>query len=185
MDLNSVKGLLAENFVKLLMNNNKFNATKPDKDYGVDLKINRVLKTTTTFGKTRYIDDEIILDIQIKCTTESKIRRAKSGLGWSFKVEAKTYEDLLRRRDENHLIKLILIVFILPSGDDDWLRVLDEKIELSKYAYWYYPSDDDTLDKLNGLNEKSRIRIELLNENKITANFLTVFETIYADRIQN
>lgn len=183
MDLNSVKGLFAENFVKLLMNNNKFNATKPDKDYGVDLKINRVLETTSKLGKTRYIDDDIVLDIQIKCTTQSNVNKARSHEGWSYKLEAKTFEDLLRRKIEGYSIKLILIVFILPNASEEWLKVLDDKIELSKYAYWYYPSDEENMDKLNGLNPKSTIRIELLHVNKITTNFLTIFNKIYADRI--
>ena len=183
MDSNSVKGLIAENFVKLLMNNNRFNATKPDKDYGVDLKINRVIEKKSKIGKTRYIDDDLVLDIQIKCTTQKKINRAATGGGWSYQLEAKTYEDLVTRKDKKYSIKMILIVFILPDDTKDWLKVLDEKIELSKYAYWYYPSDEESLAKLNGLSSKSKVRIELLYKNKITADFLTVFETIYADRI--
>ena len=183
MDINSVKGLLAENFVKLLMNNNKFNVTKPEKDYGVDLKINRVIERKSIIGKSRFFDDDIVLDIQVKCTTQKQINKARSGLGWSYKLEAKTYEDLVIRKEENHSIKMILIVFILPDEDDEWLKVLEDKIEISKYAYWYYPSINDKRDRLNGLNNNSTVRIELLHTNKILTNFINVFNTIYEDRI--
>lgn len=57
MDLNTVKGLLVENFIKLLLNNNKFNITRTESDYGIDLLVNKVLELKSKLGKTRFIDD--------------------------------------------------------------------------------------------------------------------------------
>lgn len=183
MDLNTVKGLLAENFIKLLLNNNKFNVTKPESDYGIDLLVNRVLELKSKLGKTRFIDDDDILKIQVKCTTEKKINKTRTGLGLSYQLEAKTYEDIVSKKVKNHHQKMILIVFILPDDNLEWVKVLDEKIEIAKYAYWYYPSENDGLERLNGLNKKSKVRIELLFENKLKTDFMSIFNIFYADKI--
>jgi len=182
MKENSVKEYISESFIRLLMAKNRFKIWSSDfGDDGVDLKIGSLLKFVEEDGSTSYLDDEKTLKIQLKCTTEKNIRSAKSGKGLSYQLRVKNYKDLIKAKEHYKYSKLVLIVFILPEKENEWMDILDDKITLSKYAYWYVPGEDDTLKKVEFKDDSDSIRIELLHENKLVLDFESIFKKFYPD----
>ncbi|MDX3916331.1 MAG: DUF4365 domain-containing protein [Pseudosphingobacterium sp.] len=171
---NLVKEYLAEGFVRLLMAKNRFKIFKSDSgDDGVDLSIQSVIKNLRKDGKYTYTDSGRMLHIQMKCTTEKYVKDIKSGFEYSLKV--KNYEDIVRAKDQPY-IKILLIVFILPEDENQWVNILEDHIKISKYAYWYFPSDRDNLRRSEYKSGSSKIKIELLKKNKLDLDFKNIFD---------
>ncbi len=61
---------------------------------------------------------------------------------------------------------LILILFILPDCELEWVKVFEDELIISKHAYWYYP---DANDNKSGNSFSQTIEIPL--DNKIDFSF--------------
>jgi Domain of unknown function (DUF4365) len=68
------------------------------------------------------------LDIQLKATTKLK----KTSSNYSFPLKKKNYDDL---RVETQTPR-ILVILDLPIEHEKWLQIGDDKLTISRYAYW-------------------------------------------------
>jgi hypothetical protein len=175
---NLVKEYISESFVRLLMAKNRYKVMKPEMgDDGVDLSITSVNKRMRGKSVT-YTDSGKILNIQLKCTTEKQV--SKFNDGYKYNLRVKNYEDLVLAKEENYT-KIILIVFILPDDEINWMEIKEDYIKLSKHAFWYYPSDTDTIKRSEYKDAKSTVSIDLLSLNRLDLDFSTIFKVFYAD----
>lgn len=135
------------------------------KDYGTDLHITYAVKDNGRFRKSGRM-----IDIQLKSVLETNI--IDTGETIKYKLEVKNYNDLIRRKNEDNYIPLILILFIFPNDPKDWLQVDSEKLTLRKCAYWYYPAIN-----LKLTTNLSKKMIEISKSNLITVDFFPdIFE---------
>ena len=179
MDDNKVKEIISESFFTLILAKNRFNIFKTfTSDYGVDLIVNPItIRTRGVDGKQTRFDSGKKLDIQLKCTTQDKVKLLSNG-NLKFHLRVKNYEDLIHRKD-NGGIPLLLIVFVLPENENEWIEILHDQLLLRKCGYWYLISDKETIDKTRLLKETSNTSIELDVNNRLTLDFKTLFEKIW------
>jgi len=181
MQDNDVKENLSDGFVRLLMAKNRLKVHKPESDDGVDLNVAPVDKFERANGKFTYTDSDRFLGIQLKCTTEDKVKLKKNG-NYSYNLRVKNYEDLVRNKQKEPRYKeLILVVFILPKNEDDWFNIYDDYIHLSKNAFWYYPSITDSLERTVSKDSDSTITIEIKAVNKLDIDFMSIYNSFYED----
>jgi hypothetical protein len=176
---NDIKENFSDGFFRILMAKNRLKIHKPDSDDGVDLNVAPVEKNERKTGEITYSDSDRMLGIQLKCTTQKNLIEKKNG-NYSYKIKIKNYEDLVRSKAKGDPYKaLILVVFILPDEEDDWLLIYDDYIKLSKHAFWYYPCESDTLQRSEKSKLDSTISIEIKALNKMTADFLQIYKSFY------
>lgn len=162
MTIEQIKEELSNCFVGLVATYRGYKLTKPSDTGGVDYTIGKDV-TYVRNGKTRYIQNGLYIDLQLKATTESSVIIDDDVI--KYDLEAKTFNDLIVRREFANA-PLYLILFILPKEHDDWVELNDENILLRKYAYWYIPPNE-----LSETDNVGRIRISIPMENKL--NFST------------
>jgi Domain of unknown function (DUF4365) len=100
------------------------------------------------------------LDIQLKATTRLK----KTATNYSFALKKKNYDDL---RVETQTPR-ILVVLDLPAEPDKWLQIADNRLSISRYAYWVSLSGKPDSD-----NEKT-ITISIPQENRFDVDSLRI-----------
>lgn len=165
-----IKEALSRGFIQLVANRDGFKCQKPDSDHGVDLSITRA-RTINRGGKIRFLDTGEYIEVQLKATTEQSIERIAGAV--KYDLEAKTYNDLIDRRDD--VTPLFLVLFILPTDSNVWLNVEAERLILRGCAYFYRP---DNLD-LPTQNIQTR-RITLPDANLIGSSFVRDrFDEVY------
>lgn len=118
-------------------------------DYGVD----GALKHVKNFNGRHSCSGHSI-DVQLKATTTWFERENQI----VYDIEAKTYNDLIKRVNTPHGTPMILIVLCLPENQEDWLTVSHEQLILKRSCYWCCLSGTSTN------NQKSR-RIEIPKAN--------------------
>lgn len=180
MEDNIVKEKISEAFLGLLMAKNRFKVySSRSGDDGVDLLVGPLIEYSRPDGSKSYIDSHLKLDIQLKCTTEKQIRKKRNG-NFSYDLRVKNYEDLIIRRDQDGYVKMILIIFILPDEELQWLDILEDHVKLCKYAYWFFPSKDHTLAKTKFSSDKySTTVVQCLKENRLDMDFKKIFNKLY------
>ena len=176
---NAVKEKISESFLTLITATNRYTMAKPSTDEGVDFVVNPSVRRIRTNGEVVYVPSAVKTDIQLKCTTE-KYFKLKGNGNYDYATSARTYENLIYRRDEKAYTKLFLIVFVLPANEAEWVRVLDDHIMLSKHAYWFYPLPEYTLDRTMQLKKDSTVSIEILKNNRMDIDFVGILDRINA-----
>ncbi|MEM9886888.1 MAG: DUF4365 domain-containing protein [Bacteroidota bacterium] len=178
MTENDIKQSLSFHYIGLIATYSGYRFDKPFTDYGVDAVLEKVEKVSIN-GKSRFIASGKSIDVQLKSTSSAKIIRTEKGI--KFDLEAKNYNDLVRRfqqrnKEYGYLIPLVLIVFILPENKENWLNILeDSSTKIEGYAYWIYPNDT-----WNFSTNSSTVRIEIPFQNKVDLNFCDdLFGLIY------
>ncbi|MFN3852521.1 MAG: DUF4365 domain-containing protein [Spirosomataceae bacterium] len=131
-----IKESISISFIELIANYLGFSTDAPKKDYGRDLSIFEI-KYREENGSKRRIETGRELKIQAKSTTLKGIKQNKDYI--TYNLEAKTFNDLIDRKNANK--PLILILFLLPENRTDWLTLNGEELIVRKCAYWYYPED--------------------------------------------
>lgn len=175
---NLVKEYISESFIRLLMAKNRYKILSSDMgDDGVDLTITTVIARNRG-NRINYSDSGKMLNIQLKCTTVKQVSKLPDG--FIYKLRVKNYEDLIYARDDNYT-KLILIVFILPDEEMDWMEIKQDYIKLCKHAFWFYPNSDYTLKKSEFKDPKSTVPIKLLDINRLDLDFTPVFRYFHAN----
>ena len=131
-------------------------------DYGTDLMIRRaMLPRSTTSGGRRYLSSGKAIDIQLKAVHEKYIRRDINNIKYSFEV--KNYNDLIIRANEGGTcIPLVLILFVLPNNESDWVECQPNELKTRKEAYWYQVPQSVPLS-----SNTSKITIEIPLSNKV------------------
>lgn len=176
-----IKEYLSNNFVGIIAGRNGYYLTKPERDTGVDFLVHYNQKDIISIGKSKtkveYTLSSNTLHLQLKSTTEKNVK-VKSGK-IVYKLNAKNYRDLIRRKNElknqKSTTPLFLILFILPEDESVWVEKLDDKLSISKHAYWYYP--DVKEDIIGHMKSKT---IYIPSENRLEfAFFEDMFKKFY------
>ncbi len=176
MDDNKVKELISEAFLRLILAKNRFSISKSDTDYGVDLMVNPILTKTRPDGRPSSYPSDKRIDIQLKCTTEKQISHVNSDY-FKFKLKVKNYEDLIERR--TGLIPLMLIVFVLPDDEKEWIEIVHDQLLLKKCGYWYLIQETNSINTTH-LGKTSTVPIQIPYENRLTLDFKSLFDQIWA-----
>ncbi len=161
-----IKEELSNCFVSILACRKGYILTKPPDTGGVDFSITFDEEYTIN-GRTRYIQSDKSVDLQLKATTEKAITRTNKGI--KYDLEIKNFDDLIFRNKKN-LVPLILILFVLPDDKEEWVKMRDEELALKKYAYWFSPQES-----LTTSNNKRSVRIEIPLEQKMGLDSISMF----------
>ncbi len=169
MDKNSIKENLSRRFIEIIANRKGFITTKPDQDYGVDLivtEVNQIIRD----GKRRFLSGRSV-ELQIKATTrvEYEVDLIK------YDLEVKNYNDLIDKK--KYLTKQILILFVLPENEEEWLTLTEDQLIIKKCAYWYYPEENERS------SNDEKIRIKIPKSNLVKEDFFTnIIEENYYEK---
>jgi len=152
-----IKEQLSRNLVRLLAARRGFKCTSDHPDHGTDLLVSRALPLER-FGKTRMLSDGRFVELQLKCFCENRFHVYPSEL--AYDLEAKTFNDLVDRRNSTSPTPFYLVVVRLPDAPSEWVTVTADSLVLKRAAYWYRPA----VGAARSPNEQSvRIRIPLTN----------------------
>ena len=167
MTEDQVKESLSNNYVATLANRRGFKLIKGSIDTGVDFTIKYDLKRKLPNGKNAFIESPNSCDIQLKATTINSVTINRASI--TYDLRAKNYNDLIYRKNIGST-PLVLILFILPKDKKEWVRILKDRLILSKNAYWYYPDNTQISEVINS-NTK---RITIPKTNKLNFSFFEI-----------
>ena len=98
----------------------------PDNDYGVDGEFRGVRFDP---NRRRYFDDSCIIDYQLKSSVDVQF---EDGM-LKYDLEVKNYQDLITER----MMPMILILYVMPREEQEWLNVSAEETVIKRCAWWY------------------------------------------------
>ena len=102
-----------------------FNMAQSDKDFGLDGTIKDVQAT----AKGRYHENGIGIEYQLKSSTKVEFKNGKV----IYDLESKNYNDLA---GWDGIIPSILILFVMPKQETDWLGWSTNELSIRKCAWW-------------------------------------------------
>jgi len=132
-----IKEAISKQFLRLIANTNGYKTSSASLDHGVDLTVIPVSRFFNPDGSVRYLDSGLKLDMQLKCTTETRLIDA--GTDVRFDLEAKTYNDLVHRRKD--YLPLVLVLVVLGSAPPACLSVDDVTLAVAGRGFWYLPEE--------------------------------------------
>jgi len=158
-----IKEALSLKYIELVAAYNGYKTSSSYPDYGTDLDIKEVDFRIENQHK-RHFDTGRELKLQLKATTENSVIIENETI--KYDLNSITYNDLLTRKKSK--TPLILILFILPSDKNEWLKISDNELIARKCAYWYFPEEaeimtSNTATKRISINKKNLISNETLN----------------------
>lgn len=118
------KEALGQAYIRAVIASAGYNFAKSDFDYGFDGTIKDVFNRAG-----RYHENGFGMNFQLKSSCDIQIENGQV----IFDLESKNYNDLV---EESTTLPNILILFMLPSDENDWLDVSSEKLTLKKCAWW-------------------------------------------------
>ncbi len=139
MSEEQIKEQLSRGYIDLLASRSGYKSLVANLDHGVDVTISKV-KAHNRNGRTRLLDSGQFIDVQLKCTCETSIINVAGGI--KYDLEAKSFNDLIDRRESP--VPLLLVLMVLPDNQDLWLSIRSHEIALAKCAYWYSPEATET-----------------------------------------
>lgn len=139
VNIQSVEQQLSFRYVEAVANRTGYVATEPRQDFGVDLTLMHVEKVSRILKKNRYMCSGYSLDLQIKASRNLKLKNGKI----SYSLELKNYDDI-RRRQLRGGTPIVLVVFVLPKDENDWLLLSKDEMRLRKCGYYYIPDGSET-----------------------------------------
>lgn len=102
-----------------------FNLSSDKHDYGYDGTVKDVNNRDG-----RYVNTGFGFDYQLK--SSSNVTFSEDCV--IYDLESKNYNDLIT---EEGLFPKVLILFVLPRDESEWLTVTSDKMTLKKCAWWY------------------------------------------------
>lgn len=136
---------LSRAYVQAVASRAGYNVRTDELDYGVD----GTFKEVGVVG-TRHFDSGYALDFQLKATCDWTLEDAAV----VYDLEAKTYNDFIRRNGNEGSTPFVLMVLCLPQEPRDWCDFTEEQLLLKKCTYWFRPEGDPT-------NNTQTIRIRI------------------------
>jgi len=131
-------------------------------DYGVDgTLISVVERSSPETSARRFIQSPFRVDYQLKATTTWTINSETNEI--VYDLEAKNYNDMLAREEDDGSIVLLLLC--LPNEQSDWLNVCNEQLVMKNCCYWYKAVG-------NATNNASTKRIKIPSSNVLTVEAL-------------
>lgn len=121
---NDIKEQLSLAYIHAVASRAGFSVEKVDVDRdSIDLKI---------CARGQLADDAVLtspeLAVQLKATSRASFRDERL----SFVLSRKNYNDLIAPS----LVPRILVVFVMPEEEDQWLTLTPESLILRRCAYW-------------------------------------------------
>jgi hypothetical protein len=98
--------------------------SRPDPDYGIDLSLRAV-----EVRDGRHVDTSVQLDLQMKSTTRARLTETAV----AYDLEVATYDNLRAPRAG---CPRILVVFLMPAEENEWLGQSPHELCLRHCAYW-------------------------------------------------
>ena len=126
-----IKEALSNSYASIIANRNGFRLVKGDLDKGIDFSIKYDFVRIMPNGERRESEAPHSCNIQLKATTEKSISINNNQI--IYDLEAKNYNDLIFHKSLG-FTPLILILFILPKNENNWVKILQDKLYLSKNA---------------------------------------------------
>jgi len=159
-----IKEQLSRHFVELLANRSGLKCYVSQPDHGCDLTIHGATPVSLPQGR-QYVETGKLLQIQLKSACERVVERSHDVLRYDLSV--RNYNALVhRRRQQNVATPYILVLFVLPDADIDWLTLSPDSLLLRKAAYWWYPERDAEISE----NARTQ-RIEIPTNNALHPDF--------------
>lgn len=165
MDPNTIKERLSQNYVDTVAARAGMMVFRSDNDYGVDGSF-RPVKKFNIKGKTRYRQTNLSIDYQLKASS-SKNKWAYDGTGHvTYKLEKKTYDDLVYLNGGHSSNYCLLILLCLPYDEKGWLTQTETGLSIHHCGYWYF---------IDGKNPPSSTKLRIPRAQQFTSQQLTTF----------
>lgn len=156
-----IKEGLSRAYVLAVAHRAGFNISKSEFDYGIDGTFKEVV-----IRGNRRAPGGFSIDYQLKSTTN--VEFAEGFI--KYKLESKNYNDLV---EINTATPRILILFVLPKDDSQWLNINCESTILKNCAWWC------SLKGKEPTKNKQKVTIEIPKEQLLTAETLcTLMERV-------
>jgi hypothetical protein len=157
------KEALSKEFLRILAFGHGFKVLECPLDHGVDVIVCPVSIREEPNGRTRYLDSQHKLEFQLKSTTPAGIVDLPGEV--KFDLEAKTFNDLVHRR--NDPLPLHLFIVVLNDSPPACMDLTQTSLGLLAHAYWFLPEEDAT-----STANTSTIRIAIPKTNRVGLDFI-------------
>ena len=147
---------LSRAYVRALAGKAGLNLSVREYDYGVDGNFDEI-----TIRDKRRVESGFSLSFQLKASTQWQ----RDDNTVIYDLEAKTYNDLVLRRNFRMAVPCILILFALPPDSSQWLIYNEEEMRLRGSCYWDYLSGAPT-------ENRQSVRIRIPRQQRLTAESL-------------
>lgn len=148
---------LSRAYVQAIASRAGINTGRQEYDYGVDGTFNRI-----QIIRRRRVASGFPIDFQLKASIKWRLE----DIHVVFDLEAKTYNDLVRRSSDRRAAPLILILFCLPDRQEQWLETDEEQLILRRCCYWTRLTGTQT-------DRTQSIRIRIPRDQLLTSESLT------------
>jgi hypothetical protein len=147
---------LSRAYVRALAGKAGLNLSIREYDYGVDGNFDEI-----TIRDKRRVESGFSLSFQLKASTLWQ----RDDNTVIYDLEAKTYNDLVLRRNFRMAVPCILILFALPPDSSQWLIYNEEEMRLRGSCYWDYLSGAPT-------ENRQSVRIRIPRQQRLTSESL-------------
>jgi hypothetical protein len=147
---------LSRAYVRALAGKAGLNLSVREYDYGVDGNFDEI-----TIRNKRRVESGFSLSFQLKASTQWQ----RDDNTVIYDLEAKTYNDLVLRRNFRMAVPCILILFALPPDSSQWLIYNEEEMRLRGSCYWDYLSGAPT-------ENRQSVRIKIPRQQRLTSESL-------------
>ena len=147
---------LSRAYVRALAGKAGLNLSVREYDYGVDGNFDEI-----TIRDKRRVESGFSLSFQLKASTLWQ----RDDNTVIYDLEAKTYNDLVLRRNFRMAVPCILILFALPPDPSQWLIYNEEEMRLRGSCYWDYLSGAPT-------ENRQSVRIRIPRQQRLTSESL-------------
>ncbi len=170
MTTNLVKELLSIHYIEIIASRQKFHIFYSKTDDGVDMSIQPQKESHDVSGKFHGLPHGRFLQIQMKSTTTKNIIETDDFIKYDFR--AKNFNDLVERKDD--ITPLILILFIFPESETEWVQITQNEMTLRKCAYWYQVDKNAEMTK-----NKKTVTVKIPKTNFVDLDFFHNFFKSY------
>jgi Domain of unknown function (DUF4365) len=147
---------LSRAYVRALAGKAGLNLSVREYDYGVDGNFDEI-----TIRDKRRVESGFSLSFQLKASTQWQ----RDDNTVIYDLEAKTYNDLVLRRNFRMAVPCVLILFALPPDPSQWLIYNEEEMRLRGSCYWDYLSGAPT-------ENRQSVRIRIPRQQRLTSESL-------------
>lgn len=126
-------------------------------DFGIDLSIRAV-----SWSHGRFIDDGLLLDLQLKSTLAVSIRGTEDRIFYELAV--RNYDHL--REQIRDWPRRLLVLFLMPENEDEWLTQDRQGMVMRQCCYYL------SLKGYPVTSNKKTVTVEIPQANLFSADYL-------------
>ncbi|MEH1930263.1 DUF4365 domain-containing protein [Nostoc sp.] len=147
---------LSRAYIRAVAGKAGLNLSIREYDYGVDGNFDEI-----TIRNNRRVESGFSLSFQLKASTQWQ----RDNNTITYDLEAKTYNDLVIRRNFRMAVPCILILFALAPDSSQWLTYDEDEMRLRGSCYWEYISGKPT-------TNRQSVRIKIPRQQRLTPESL-------------